>query len=191
MSQIAKIIYKTDPYIYPYWAPNERDFVKIMKTQLLSQDYIFHYGHIFVVTLAGDENILGIIGLLEPGEPLTIELDPRLMERPLENRYQAVCEEYLQKLAAQHQALKPNEVIMSHFCIDPSFRETLIGTTFIENIFEELQQAGYRKVLFDCLCENRTAMRLYERVGCQIVGEGFGFGGDQPKPQIYHLVKEL
>lgn len=191
MDQIGRLIYGTDPYIYPYWMPNRQKFIKFIKVQLVDPDYIFHYQHVYVVSLAGDKNILGIVTLLEPGKPLSIEINPHLREQYLGNRHQTVCKDYLQKLAAQHQALKADEVIISHFCVDPGFRKMLIGTTFMEIIFEELQRTGYHKVFTDCLCENQVAMRLYQRVGCRIVGEGFGFGGDQPDPQIYHLVKEL
>lgn len=186
--QIASLIYQTDPYIYPYWIPDKRDFANLM-TQLLDEpNHIFNRQNSYVVHMVKENYVLGLMTLLHSKQTLHAEVDDHLLKK-YPNHHAEVTKKYFQKILDQHQALEDNEAILLNFCIIPGFRRKLIGTTFLEIVFRRLQDNRIRKVYFNCLAGNETALRLYKRAGCQIVSEGLGFGGDQAQPKIFQLEK--
>lgn len=54
----------------------------------------------------------------------------------------------------------------------PRFRGQGIGTTMMCSLLDELRDAGYARVSLSVQKEN-PALRLYERLGFQIIGDGF------------------
>ena len=60
--EIARLLYETDPYIYPYWFNNnEGDFVDFMSSEVLKDGFIFNYNNLYVAYDKDKEKIVGVI----------------------------------------------------------------------------------------------------------------------------------
>ena len=62
LSQIAELIYNTDPYIYPYWFDNDEDKCKeFFKEAILQEGFLFHYDNLYVAHDITTNEIIGVI----------------------------------------------------------------------------------------------------------------------------------
>ena len=62
MEEIAKLLYQTDPYIYPFWFDNDEDkCIEFLKNEILKDGFIFNYNNLYV---AFDKTINKIVGVI-------------------------------------------------------------------------------------------------------------------------------
>ena len=61
MEEIARLIYQTDPYIYPYWFNNNEDeAVRVLVPLIQERGFIFYYENFYV---AYDRKLLYIYSI--------------------------------------------------------------------------------------------------------------------------------
>ena len=62
LSQIADLIYDTDPYIYPYWFDNnENECKEFFKKTILEEGFLFHYNNLYIAHDITTDEIVGVI----------------------------------------------------------------------------------------------------------------------------------
>ncbi len=62
-------------------------------------------------------------------------------------------------------------------CIDINYRGNKIGTRLLKYFIEQMHEAGFDEIGFDCLMHNLRAKNLYHSLGFKEVSEGIGFDG--------------
>ncbi len=76
-----------------------------------------------------------------------------------------------------------NEVVENKYmyivncCIDEDYRGNKIGSRMLRFFIEQMHEAGYEDIGFDCLMHNLSAKNLYHTLGFKEVSEGIGFDG--------------
>lgn len=56
------------------------------------------------------------------------------------------------------------------FRVRPQFRDLGVGTRIMQVVEQDLEQRGFRSVILNVARDNSAALRLYQRLGYQIVG---------------------
>ena len=65
-SEIARLIYETDPYIYPFWFNNNIDeAIKVLVPRMKEAGFIFYYENFYVAYSKELNKIVGICGAID------------------------------------------------------------------------------------------------------------------------------
>ena len=77
LERIAELIYKTDPYIYPYWFENIDNCKKMLPVLMKQDGFIFNLKNIDVAVEKDSNEILGIICSYKNSDNLNFDIPPR------------------------------------------------------------------------------------------------------------------
>lgn len=152
----------------------ETDWTKVEQAlQVLFQreDNLHSYRHTYVAEVDG--NVAGIMALY-PGD-IEEELDQNL------NRW--LAEKGANNPEVDPEAL-PGELYIDAVCVDPAFRNKGIGTQLFRYAEEIAQQTGFTKLSLNVEIEKEPAIRLYKRLGYEIVSPWTIIG--EP---FHHMIK--
>ena len=96
LSQIAELIYNTDPYIYPYWFDNDEDKCKeFFKEAILQEGFLFHYDNLYVAHDITTNEIIGVICAIDKSVNLNYNYEPL---REINDQYKKVVDDYLKPI---------------------------------------------------------------------------------------------
>ena len=179
---IARLIYETDPYIYPAMC-SAAEAEKIIPC-LLSEgtDSMFCKQNLFVARLNG--NIVGIIlwhnGPLLWNRNAFIEVC-NSQNIPISFTFEKVAREYLSAYA------KPNaNISIINVCVDTSVRSRGIGAEMLQAFIARHEGESIELVT---LTGNTIAIDLYKRSGFEILREEDGFSVSSTKPSVYIMLR--
>lgn len=183
--EVGRLIYQTDPYIYPTWFGGDEQLgSKVLSGLFTAPKSIFHFDNCIVAEDAFDKKIVGLICAIDAQTPLNYDYGS------LKNSSEAshdVIERYIEPLIAQakHPAIGRKELIIINCCVDPNRRKSGIGKQMLEALIYHADRNFYDLITFDCLADNTAAIHLYESCGCKIVNHGKGFAApDQSAPDV-------
>ncbi|KAA0955901.1 GNAT family N-acetyltransferase [Sporosarcina sp. ANT_H38] len=131
------------------------------------------HSHLYTYIAELDEKVAGIMVLYAGADAL--ELDQNLSEW-LAKKGTANSEVDAESLA--------DELYIDTVCIDPAFRGQGIGTTLFEYAEEVAKQKNSAKLSLNVETEKESAIRLYKRLGYEIVSPWTIIG--EP---FHHMVK--
>lgn len=175
---ITKLIYDTDPYIYPAMC-SAAEAEKIIPCLLSTgTDSMFCKQNLFVARLNGD--IVGIIlwhnGPLLWDQKAFIEVC-NSQNIPIAFTFEQVAREYLSTYA------KPSaDVNIINVCVDASLRNRGIGAEILQAFIARHEGESMELVT---LTENSIAIDLYKRNSFEILYEEDGFSISSTKPSVY------
>ena len=67
MAEIARLIYETDPYIYPFWFNEDiEEAIAYLVPKIMEQGFIFNYENCYVAYDKTIKKIVGIICAIDP-----------------------------------------------------------------------------------------------------------------------------
>lgn len=175
---IARLIYDTDPYIYPAMcsaAEAEKIFPCLLSA---GTDSMFRKQNLFVARLDGI--IVGVI--LWHSGPLVWEHKAFIEACNSQNisiapTFEQVAQEYL---STYDQPTADISII--NICVEPSVRSRGVGTEMLKAFIARHKCESMELVT---LTENTIAIDLYKRNGFEIQREEGGFSIDPQKPRCY------
>ena len=175
MEDIASLIYQTDPYIYPYWFNNDIEEAKRVLVPLLKKEgFIFYYENFYVAYDKVLNKIVGVVSAIDP----TSNLDYDYSELECVNdNYKFTINNYLKELIVEVKEKK--YMYLVNVSIDVNFRSKRIGSRLLKYFIEQMHEAGFDEIGFDCLMHNLRAKNLYHSLGFKEVAEGIGFDGTE------------
>lgn len=179
---IAKLIYATDPYIYPAMC-SVTDMEKIFPSLISAgTDSMFCKQNLYIARL--DSDIVGVIlwysGPLIWDRHAFIELCDS-QNIPVTSTFKQVTQEYLSTYD------KPTtDISIINVCVDASVRGIGIGTVMLESFIDQHKSKSMELVT---LKENTIAINLYKRCGFEILREEDGFSVSAIKPRSYIMVR--
>jgi len=180
--EIVKLIYQTDPYIYPFWFNNDIEKAQEILPKYIGQPgFIYNYENMYIAHDKTKGQIVGLVCAIDH----TINLDFDYTE--LENispESAFVVKKYIKELIDEVQKNKCMYVV--NCCVDKEFRSKRIGTVMLGNFIKLMEQAGYDTIEFDCLLHNVRAKNLYHSLGFKEMYTGIGFNGTEnpTEPEI-------
>ena len=177
---IARLIYDTDPYIYPAMcsaAEAEKIFPCLLSA---GTDSMFRKQNLFVARLDGI--IVGVI--LWHSGPLVWEHKAFIEACNSQNisiapTFEQVATEYL---STYDQPIADISII--NVCVEFSVRSRGVGTAMLCAFMEQHKDKSLELVT---LKENAIAIDLYKRSGFEILQEEDGFSTEDPKPRCYKM----
>ena len=173
MVDIARLIYETDPYIYPFWFQNDiEEATKVLSKEIQKEGFIFHYENIYVAYDKDNKKIVGICCAIDP--TTNLDYDYKVLENMNDN-YNFTINNYIKEIIEEVNNKK--YMYITNICIDVEYRSHRIGSRLLKHFIEQMHAVGFDEIGFDCLMHNLRAKNLYHSLGFKEVSEGFGFDG--------------
>ena len=173
MEDIAKLLYDTDPYIYPYWFNNDiEEAANVIAPRMYEDGFIFNYENCYIAIDKETEKIVGVVCAITPDTNLEYDYSD-LMN--INNNYKFTIENYIKYLIDEVNEKK--YMYLTNISIDVNYRSKKIGTRILKNFIEQMHESGYDEIGFDCLMHNLRAKNLYHSLGFKEVADGIGFDG--------------
>ena len=178
LQQVAELIYKTDPYIYPTWFKHYDSWKDVLVKLIRTEGSVFNYKNIIVAVL--ENNIIGILIYLNENTDLNFNYNQYIKV----NRYfKFTINKYISRLKDN---LKPNVVYIPNICVDEKYRNLNIATNLIEFIKHQYYDS---RLVLHCLKNNFIALKLYKKTNFKIIKEMKGFNSPYKiKPKIYEMI---
>ncbi len=177
MSEIAALIYQTDPYIYPFWFKTDiNKGIEYFASRMDKEGFFFNYDNIYV---ACDKNTGKIYGALCAVD-YTVNLDYDYTEdMKIDFNYEYTIKNYILPLIEE---AKENKFLyISNVCVNPEYRSKRIGTKILGHFITQMENAGWQEFALDCLLHNLRAKNLYHSFGFKEMKEIVGFNGTNPE----------
>lgn len=174
LSEIAGLIYDTDPYIYPAMFQTRESALEIIPRMIIANDTMFCAKNLYVAKHG--EQIVGII-LWHRG-PLNWSADTYFAcggDSPHIN-------EVSLKYFASYSEMSADVVSLMNVCT--SIRGQGIGCKLLCSFMREIDGPYELFVLSD----NSSAINLYKKEGFSIVQRTQGFSLVEPHPSCYQMV---
>ena len=175
MEEIAKLIYQTDPYIYPFWFKNGvEEAKKVLPKYIMQPGFIYNYENMYIAHDKTNGHIVGIVCAID----YTMDLNFEYSELASLNSESAfIVKNYIQLLIDEVKENKSMYIV--NCCVDKEYRSKRIGTVMLGNFIKLMEGAGYDTIEFDCLLHNVRAKNLYHSLGFKEMYTGIGFNGSE------------
>ena len=177
LSKVAELIYKTDPYIYPYWFKNYKDWNETLVELIKTEGSIFNHNDIIIALK--ENNIVGILVYLTSSTNLSFNYCELTK---VNKNFNYTINKYINKI---NDNIKPNDLYIPNICVDEHNRNLKIGTNLINHI-KNLYPT--HTLTLHCLKNNKPALNLYIKNNFKIVKKLKGFNSPLKfKPSIYEM----
>lgn len=177
MEEIAKLLYQTDPYIYPFWFDSdEKECINFLKQEIFKAGFIFNYNNLYVAFDKTINRIVGVICALDKSVDLNYDYDNL---KKINDKYNITINKYINPILDEVEEFDDSTMYISNVCIDRSMRGKKIGTKLLGYFISKMEQNGFDKFALDCLLHNLAAKNLYHSLGFREMKLMKGFtGGD-------------
>jgi len=176
MEEIAKLIYDTDPYIYPYWFENdEKKCITFLKDKMREDGFIFNYNNLYIAWDSTINKIVGVICAIDKSVNLTYDYEKL---RKINNNYDKVINKYIKPILKEVEEFDNETIYLSNLCIDNTLRGKKIGTKLLGYFISQMEKNGFNRFALDCLLHNLPAKNLYHSLGFREMKLMNGFTGD-------------
>lgn len=168
LKQVAKLVYLTDPYVYPGWFDNIDDGIKVI-AEMINLPTLYNKENI-TVAVTDDGFVAGIV--VSKQTPFTEEKEYILKAFELsgvesDKRTDYVFESYYSKMGEAQDGYYIANVV-----VDESFRRQGIAAKMMSYVIK-----GKEYCSLECVIANSGSWRLYQRMGFKIAYEYPGVRG--------------
>lgn len=162
LNQVAKLIYLTDPYVYPNWFDTIQDGIKVIG-QMISLPTLYNKENITVAVMP-DGFIAGIIvskqtPFIEDINYIKKAFD--LAKVQIDKRTDFVFDAYYSKMGAAEDGY-----YIANVAVDDGFRKRGIAAAMMHGLLD-----GQKYCTLECVIANTGSWRLYQRLGFKIAFE--------------------
>lgn len=170
--QIAKLIYQTDPYIYPFWFNNSVEEAQdFLEDKIKMPGFVFNYDNIYVAYDKKSEKIVGMIVAIDPSVNLDFDYKPYFKN----NNYEFTINNYVKECIKE--VKEGDSLYIMNCTVLDECRGRKIGTKLIGHFIGNMERAGFENFSLDCLLHNLRAKNLYHSMGFKEIKEIVGFDG--------------
>lgn len=188
LEQIAELLYKTDPYIYPYWFESLEKCKEELTPLLLEENFFFSIYHLFVAVNKEDNEIVGVICILDKG----VNLDYDYSELKAKNeRYDFTIANYVEELIKE--VKEADFAYISNVCVDENYRGMHIGRKLIDYAINVYKKKLFDHIVLDVLADNPGAIKLYQNMGFEQFTELFAGFNDPSleRPNVFSMEAKI
>lgn len=183
--EIAKLIYDTDPYIYPAMFENRIDAIEmIVHLILTNRDMMFSLDNFFVIE--NDEEVKGVILWKKGPVKWSKELFKEIAAKnhvSISKHLDFVCEKYFDSYNDED---LENRISLINVCVNHHYRGKGLGKKLLQEFLKKHRNEDMELCV---LKDNKNAVKLYKSVGFEIVQERNGFSIDLNKPECLDMVR--
>lgn len=188
MKDIAELIYNTDAYIYPYWFGNVNNCVNELSILLLEEKFFFNVNNLFLAIDEENGRIAGVICAVDKNVDLSYDYSEL---KKVNERYSFTVDNYIMGLIQE--VREADFAYISNVCVHKDYRGRHIGNMLVNYVVDIYVERSFKEIVLDVLVENPGAIRLYEKLGFEQIGEIFkGFNGiSNDKPEAFSMRLDL
>ena len=180
---IAELIYKTDPYI----DPTAFGSMKNAKKHLVRFMDIFnnpYYRDNIKIAVKNNE-IVGILIVLSSPQTEPYRFESYASQySDLPRQYMHTAQNYFNTLFEHLES--ENDVYISCVCVKEKYQRVHIGEILVMNT---IRQYSDKNVHLHVLCENKGAIRLYEKCGFKKTEQVNGYSDCAEKPKCWEMTR--
>lgn len=197
IDEIARLIYLTDPLIYPSWfrGCDESEISATLTRLIMSPGSIFYWGHITLATVrpTTDPNKEQIVALLNTLESPTSRHDydyKRFEDQSPLSR--DVIERYIEPLHLQARNSPDGTILGINLSTHPDYLRLGIAHHLLRTFIDLARTQNYRTITAECPCNNNTALSLYRSLNFHATDHSIGYAapGEIP-PDVFNLRLDL
>ena len=179
LQNIAKLIYETDPYIYPSISKNKNDAINIL-VEMIKSNTLFNYNNCLIAV--ENSNIVGLIVFN------TLENTKLNNYYFWENRTEELKYFVTNYINICEKQLHHNEIYLTCVCTNKLFRRKKVATKLLQHLLKMNDNKTFR---LDVLQNNTPAINLYKSLGFEMQKEDKGYNKKHyKKPLIFSMVKK-
>lgn len=178
---IAKLIYKTDRFIYPYWFNNNiNEGIAVISDLMKQENTSFFYKKCIVAEI---ENIIvGVLVYFDKKSPLDFKYTNYINKN---FNYNYTLTKYFIPL---EKSINDGETYVAGLCVDENYLRQGIAHKLMNFFFQQLPKNS--TIVLDVLAKNTPALKLYQKVGFEIVESYKGFNGYRKHKQpCFSMIK--
>ena len=178
--EIARLMYNTDPYIFPYWFKKVDKCVGTLVEMMEDENNVFNYKNIIVAEI--ENKIVGfLLSLKKDKNKGFYDKWTRVNEE-----YSVAINDYVKKI---EEYKKEDCVYIALTCVNKDYRRRHVALKMFEYLFAKNGNKIYK---IDVLKDNIPAIKLYEKLSFSIEETIKGFNGKcEEKPVVYTMVKNV
>lgn len=179
---IGKLLYYTDPYIYPDAFGSAEKAKIIFPYMMKKHKGIFSSENIYVAEL--DNTVVGIIIAFD-FESISnvsyLDISRQLIDVP--TKFNMVCTEYFEKIPSY---AEPNTAYILALSVLSKYRACGVG----QRLLQEVQEVfSYHSLKLHVLVSNTSAIRLYKRNGFYIREIESGYSSTDDHEDCYCMLR--
>lgn len=188
MEEIAKLIYDTDPYIYPYWfQEDESKCIAFFKEKILEEGFLFNYNNLYIAYDSTINKIVGVICAIDKSVNLNYDYDKL---KNINDNYNKTINKYIKPILDEVEEFDNETIYIPNVCIDKNLRGKKIGTKLLGYYISQMEKAGFNKFALDCLLHNLQAKNLYHSLGFREMKLMNGFSGDDSIVEVVSFFRK-
>lgn len=185
LSEVGRLIYHADPYIYPAFFGNEENASVLLKEAIKKGLYCFQKENIF--------------GVFIEHRPIAVLCKKQIGKykwnynqwKNLFSEFKVVIPDSFEHVAKNHfmpmnQDQLQEEIYIFSVCVSSEFRNKGIGHKMMEHFFSLFEE---EKFMLDVLESNLAAISLYKDFDFRITGNYIGYNIIDPRPRCVHMYK--
>lgn len=162
LDQVAKLIYLTDPYVYPSWFDSMEDGIKVLR-QMIDLPTLYNRENI-TVAVTKDGFVAGLA--IAKQTPFVEKEGPiykafQLADVKADERTKKIFCDYYAKMGD-----KEDGFYIANVTIDPDHRNKGIATALVSTLIDQ-----HHFCSLECVVANAVSLRLYQRLGFEIAFE--------------------
>lgn len=177
LNMIAKLLYQTDAYIYPYWFENYHDWERVLVDLIKTKGSLYNYENILVCEQ--DNDICAILVYISKKSNLTFTYSNL---KTINENFKFTIENYILPTSSN---LENDIIYITNIFTKQEYRRKGLASNLINYIKTTFPNCVLE---LDVLDENIPALNLYKKQLFEIVKAKPGFNHpDKTKPLVYTM----
>lgn len=162
LNQVARLIYLTDPYVYPNWFDSIEDGIKVIK-QMIMLPTLYNKENI-TVAVTDSGFIVGVVvskqaPFVEKIEDVYLAFEKAGVKR--DDRTKQTFDAYYAKMG-----IEEDGYYLANIAVEKEYRKKGIGTALTKYVMK-----GKHYCTLECVIANEGAWRVYQSLGFEIAYE--------------------
>ncbi len=185
LEEVARLIYQTDRYIYPFWRTKIDDFVELVAPHMDEKGFIFNRRNIYVARETSSNQPLGILVALD--SETNLDFNYAVFD---DESSKFVINNYLHEVIKTRQTIPKSSILITNFCVAPNMRGYGIGSNLFYEYIWRMRARGINAFQLDCLQDDELTVQMYKKMGFVITDDTkYGFDGtDDSQVKTYTML---
>lgn len=185
LEEVARLIYQTDRYIYPFWRTKIDDFVELVAPHMDEKGFIFNRRNIYVARKTSSNQPLGILVALD--SETNLDFNYAVFD---DESSKFVINNYLMEVIKTRQTIPKSSILIINFCVAPNMRGYGIGSNLFYEYIWRMRARGINAFQLDCLQDDELTVQMYKKMGFVITDDTkYGFDGtDDSQVKTYTML---
>ena len=179
---MAKLLYETDRFIYPYWFDSKEEGIEVLARLMEIPNCLFYFKNTIVAI--EDDKIVAILTFFTDKTDLSYDYQEFI---DFKFEYAHVIKNFVFGVMNE---VRNNESYVFGLRVDENYTRRHIAQSMFEFLFKQFSKGHVMHL--DVLVDNLPAVALYKKVGFEIIRNYNGYNGyKKRKPPCFEMIKKF